>query len=157
MGSLLLSTRYLTSPNFQLDELECLLSSRFLSLDEGPEFTPTLAKNQKRDYLLSGSPGLPSRPRSPLPSVAEKSMFPAALSRTTSLPDSLRSTRSIASAIRRVPSVGPSTSSVAASSHQDGSGARSREEGRLLSGIAERKESTGAGRGTVSGIISLTL
>ncbi|RDB16414.1 Autophagy-related protein 13 [Hypsizygus marmoreus] len=55
MGSLALSATYLTSPTFQLDELESLLSSRFLSLDQRP-FTPTLAKNHLRDSSLSSSP-----------------------------------------------------------------------------------------------------
>lgn len=158
MGSLSLSATYLTSPNFQLDELESLLSSRFLSLDEGPEFTPTLAKNQQRDSL-SGSPGsLPIRtalPRSPPSSIADKFVLPVAHSRTTSLPGSVPSTRSLAPPISRVPSVGPSTSSVASSSRQDSSSAWSKDEGRLISGIAARarKESTGAGRGAVSDIV----
>jgi autophagy-related protein 13 len=159
MGTLSLSTRYLTSPNFQLDELESLLSSRFLSLDGGPEFTPTLAKNQQRDSM-SASPGsLPIRtalPRSPPSSIADKFVLPAAHIRTTSLPGSVPSTRSIAPPISRVPSTGPSTSSVASSSRQDSSGAWSKDDGRLVSGIAARirKESTGAGRGAVSGTIS---
>ncbi|KAG2082781.1 uncharacterized protein F5147DRAFT_783175 [Suillus discolor] len=55
LDTLSLAITYLSSPNFQLDELESLLSSRFLSLDEGPDFTPTLAKNQQHDSLT----GLP--------------------------------------------------------------------------------------------------
>lgn len=75
MGELSVAVTYLTSPNFQLDDLESLLSSRFLSLEEGPDFTPTLVKNQQRDSI-SGSPGsLPLRtslPRSPPRSVADR-------------------------------------------------------------------------------------
>ncbi|TFK63743.1 hypothetical protein BDN72DRAFT_301732 [Pluteus cervinus] len=58
MGTLALSSTYLTNPNFQLDELESLLSSRFLS--EGPDFVPTLMKNQaQRSSLMTtaSSPG----------------------------------------------------------------------------------------------------
>ncbi|KAI1798162.1 autophagy-related protein 13-domain-containing protein [Ganoderma leucocontextum] len=75
MGELAVSVAYLTSPNFQLDTLESLLSSRFLSLEEGPDFTPTLIKNQQRDSI-TGSPGsLPLRtslPTSPPRSVADR-------------------------------------------------------------------------------------
>ncbi|EIW75418.1 hypothetical protein CONPUDRAFT_169288 [Coniophora puteana RWD-64-598 SS2] len=58
LGTLTLSTRYLDNPAFQLDSLESLLSSRFLSLDEGPEFTPTLARqsqsqSQSQSHLSS--------------------------------------------------------------------------------------------------------
>jgi autophagy-related protein 13 len=92
-GTLSLSITYLSSPNFQLDELESLLSSRFLSLDEGPEFTPTLAKNQQRDSL-TGLPGsLPLRaslPKSPPSSIADRFVLPAPNShiRTNSMPAS---------------------------------------------------------------------
>ncbi|KAF5372350.1 hypothetical protein D9615_009265 [Tricholomella constricta] len=61
MGFLALSTTYLASPTFQLDELESLLSSRFLSLDRRP-FTPTLVKNHLRSSSSSASV---SPPRSP--------------------------------------------------------------------------------------------
>ncbi|KAJ3901243.1 autophagy-related protein 13-domain-containing protein [Lentinula edodes] len=68
IGTLNLTTTYLTSPNFRVDELESLLSSRFMSMDtggtKGMEFTPTLVKNQQRDSLLSsagGSPGTRNR------------------------------------------------------------------------------------------------
>ncbi|KAI0635214.1 autophagy-related protein 13-domain-containing protein [Trametes polyzona] len=86
MGELGVSTTYLTHPNFQLDTLESLLSSRFLS--EGPDFTPTLVKNQQRDSI-SGSPGsLPLRtslPRSPPRSVADRFVIPPTThTRTTS-------------------------------------------------------------------------
>jgi autophagy-related protein 13 len=92
-GTLSLTITYLSSPNFQLDELESLLSSRFLSLDEGPEFTPTLAKNQQRDSL-TGLPGsLPLRaslPKSPPSSIADRFVLPAPNShtRTNSMPAS---------------------------------------------------------------------
>ncbi|KAG5644422.1 hypothetical protein DXG03_008517 [Asterophora parasitica] len=61
LGSLALSTTYLTSPTFQLDELESLLSSRFLSLDNRP-FTPTLAKNHLRSSTSSASVSPPHSP-----------------------------------------------------------------------------------------------
>uniref|UniRef100_A0A8H7XL66 Autophagy-related protein 13 n=1 Tax=Psilocybe cubensis TaxID=181762 RepID=A0A8H7XL66_PSICU len=53
-GTFNLSTTYLNTPNFQLDELESLLSSRFISLDlEG--FIPTLDKNRQRDSMSGSS------------------------------------------------------------------------------------------------------
>ncbi|KAE9399269.1 hypothetical protein BT96DRAFT_939518 [Gymnopus androsaceus JB14] len=57
MGTLTVSSTYLTTPNFRLDELESLLSSRFMSMDtaKGIEFTPTLVKNQQRDSMLSSA------------------------------------------------------------------------------------------------------
>ncbi|KAI0826570.1 autophagy-related protein 13-domain-containing protein [Trametes gibbosa] len=86
VGELGVSAMYLTQPSFQLDTWESLLSSRFLS--EGPDFTPTLVKNQQRDSI-SGSPGsLPLRmslPRSPPRSVADRFVIaPATHARTTS-------------------------------------------------------------------------
>lgn len=74
MGSLALSATYLSSPTFQLDELESLLSSRFLSLDQRP-FTPTLAKNHLRDSLSSSSSSPPTRspPRPIYPSSSHSS------------------------------------------------------------------------------------
>ncbi|KAI0746825.1 autophagy-related protein 13-domain-containing protein [Daedaleopsis nitida] len=81
MGELSVAVTYLTSPQFQLDDLESLLSSRFLSLEEGPDFTPTLVKNQQRDSI-SGSPGsLPLRtslPRSPPRSIVDRFVLPPA-------------------------------------------------------------------------------
>lgn len=68
-----------------------MLSSRFLSLDEGSEFIPTLVRHQQRESL-SGSPGsLPARtslPRSPpSSSVADRFIIaPAMSSRTPSFP-----------------------------------------------------------------------
>lgn len=68
MGVFSAAVTYLTSPHFELDTVEALLSSRFLSLDAGPDFTPTLARNSQRESM-SGSPGsLPMRtslPHSP--------------------------------------------------------------------------------------------
>ncbi|KAL1730356.1 autophagy-related protein 13-domain-containing protein [Schizophyllum commune] len=59
-GLFSLSATYLTTPEFSLESLESLLSSRFLS--EGPDFVPTLRKNQQRDSVVgsSGSLGLGS-------------------------------------------------------------------------------------------------
>ncbi|KAH8110911.1 autophagy-related protein 13-domain-containing protein [Phellopilus nigrolimitatus] len=72
MGVFALAVTYLAAPHFELDTVEALLSSRFLSLDAGPDFTPTLARNAQRESV-SGSPGsLPVRtslPRSPPQSV----------------------------------------------------------------------------------------
>lgn len=163
MGTLSLTTRYLTTPNFQLDELEPLLSSRFLSL-EGQEFTPTLAKNQQRDSILSGSPSsLPRRttlPKSPPSSVADRFVLsPALHSRTTSLPQTSQSPRNVPLPIGRVSTAAPTPAGSGSgisvgSSRQDTSSAWSRDDGPPLSGLAARlrKESTGAGRGAVSHI-----
>ncbi|KII85697.1 hypothetical protein PLICRDRAFT_45046 [Plicaturopsis crispa FD-325 SS-3] len=151
MGALALSATYLTSPNFQLDELESLLSSRFLSLDVGPEFTPTLAKNQQRDSV-SGSPGsLPIRtslPQSPPSSVVDRFILPPATTRTVSMPPQVGpSGRSVAAPMTRQPSHAHSGS--VSSSRQDSSSAWSKDDGRPASGIAARlrKESTGSARG----------
>ena len=154
MGTLLLSATYLTSPNFQLDELESLLSSRFLSLDEGPEFVPTLAKNQQRDSI-TGSPGsLPIRtslPKSPPLSVVDRFVLP---SRTASLPGVGVSPRNVPLPIgRHTPSNPPESNSgysISSYSRNDSSSAWSKEDIRPPSGLAERlrKESTGAGRGS---------
>ncbi|KAG1828738.1 hypothetical protein EV424DRAFT_1536479 [Suillus variegatus] len=70
--TLSLAITYLSSPNFQLDELESLLSSRFLSLDEGPDFTPTLAKNQQHDsstIVLFSLPKILTRVQTPCQSA----------------------------------------------------------------------------------------
>jgi autophagy-related protein 13 len=95
-GNITLSVRYLTNPHFQLDELESLLSSRFFSLDEGADFTPTLVKNQQRDSLSSSPGSLPLRislPASPPSSasladrMARQAVQPSQThSRTTSFP-----------------------------------------------------------------------
>jgi autophagy-related protein 13 len=75
-GSITISVRYLTNPLFQLDELESLLSSRFFSLDEGADFTPTLVKNQQRESFSSSPGSLPLR-----------TSLPASPPSTTSLTD----------------------------------------------------------------------
>ena len=97
-GNITLSVRYLTNPHFHLDELESLLSSRFFSLDEGADFTPTLVKNQQRESLSSSPGSLPLRtslPASPPTStsladrLARQAIQPShAHSRTTSFPAS---------------------------------------------------------------------
>lgn len=102
-GGITLSVRYLTSPLFHLDELESLLSSRFFSLDEGADFTPTLVKNQQRESLSSSPGSLPLRtslPASPPSStsladrLARQAVLPSQIhSRTTSFPVSSVSTR----------------------------------------------------------------
>ncbi|KAI9441306.1 autophagy-related protein 13-domain-containing protein [Lactarius indigo] len=102
-GSITLSVRYLTNPHFQLDELESLLSSRFFSLDEGADFTPTLIKNQQRDSLSSSPGSLPLRtslPASPPSStslvdrITRQTPQPSQThSRTTSFPTLGASTR----------------------------------------------------------------
>ncbi|KAH7929214.1 hypothetical protein BV22DRAFT_1102631 [Leucogyrophana mollusca] len=141
MGNLTLSAKYLNCPNFQLDELESLLSSRFLSLDEGPEFTPTLVKNQQRDSL-PGLPGsLPLRTSLPKsPSIADRFVLPSTHSRTNSMPGSPRNfalpmSRTSTGAMQG----GGSTSALSvSSSRQDSSSTWSREDGHPLSGIAAR-------------------
>ncbi|KIJ16059.1 hypothetical protein PAXINDRAFT_168678 [Paxillus involutus ATCC 200175] len=150
MGALSLTSQYLTSPNFQLDELESLLSSRFLSLDEGPDFTPTLAKNQQRDSM-SGLPGsLPLRaslPKSPPSSIAGQFVLPPTHSHTLSNPGS-QSPRSAALPMSRTSTnmaAGGSTSALSVtSSRQDGSTTWSKEDGIPLSGPMARirREST---------------
>ncbi|TFK23887.1 hypothetical protein FA15DRAFT_705075 [Coprinopsis marcescibilis] len=57
LGSLTLSARYLEAPNFQLEELESVLSSKFISqdLDGGGDFVPTLTKNHQRDSSIGSS------------------------------------------------------------------------------------------------------
>ncbi|KAG1727396.1 hypothetical protein EDB19DRAFT_1929858 [Suillus lakei] len=127
------------------DELESLLSSRFLSLDEGPEFTPTLAKNQQRDSL-TGLPGsLPLRaslPKSPPSSIADRFVLPAANShsRTNSMPVS-QSPRLGAFPMSRTSTgagiTAGSTSALSiASSRQDSSTAWSKEETAPFSGVS---------------------
>ena len=79
MGTLSLRATYLTQSHFRIDDLESLLSSRFLSLDEGPEFTPTLIKNQQREVSTSPPGSLPLRtalPRSPPSTVADRFVLP---------------------------------------------------------------------------------
>jgi hypothetical protein len=164
MGTLTVLTRYLTSVNFQLDELESLLSSRFLSLDEGPEFTPTLSKNQQRDsFNITGSPGslpmhiaLPISPPDPGPaSVAGRFVLPLGHSRAISLPGSLPSTRDPPPSMsRNISSGGPdSTSGISLSSlgRQDNNSPLPKDDGKYASALPPRlrKESSGTGRGAV--------
>ena len=103
-GNITLSVRYLTNPNFHLDELESLLSSRFFSLDEGADFTPTLVRNQQRESLSSSPGSLPlrtslpvspptstsladriARPSAPLPQHTRTTSFPTSTARPPSL------------------------------------------------------------------------
>lgn len=151
MGTLSLSTTYLTSPNFQLDELESLLSSRFLSLDEGPEFVPTLAKNQQRDSISSSPGSLPIRtslPKSPPSSVADRFILPSRSSSGVGV-----SPRNVPLPISRYTSTpvatGGGSASISAHSRHDSISGLSRDEMRPPSGIAARlrKESTGSSRG----------
>ncbi|KAG6371055.1 autophagy-related protein 13-domain-containing protein [Boletus reticuloceps] len=149
MGTLSLTAKYLTSPNFQLDELESLLSSRFLSLDEGPDFTPTLVKNQQRDSM----PGLPgslrtSLPKSPPSSIAGQFVLPPPPhSRTNSLPGS-QSPRSAALPMSRtstnMATAGSTSALSVTSSRPEGSTVWSKEDGAPVTGVAARirKEST---------------
>ncbi|KAK2467744.1 hypothetical protein APHAL10511_000039 [Amanita phalloides] len=65
LGSFTLSATYLESPTFQLDDLESLLSSKFISLDEG--FVPTLT-SKPRSETSSLSPE----------SIAERFVIPLA-------------------------------------------------------------------------------
>lgn len=168
MGTLSLTTRYLSTPDFRLEEREALLSDRFQSLDEGADFVPTLAKNQQRESL-SGSPGslpirtsLPKSPPSMASALADRFVSsPGPVhSRTTSLPQQASShspKQSSPLGINRAPTSGATAGSGSAisagsSSRHDTSSNWSKDEGRPLSGIAARmrKESTGAGRGAVS-------
>ncbi|KAG6860393.1 hypothetical protein C0995_011672 [Termitomyces sp. Mi166 len=64
-GLFTLSTTYLAHPTFQLEELESLLSSRFLLQDQRP-FTPTLARASAASSS-SSLPRSPPRPPSSLP------------------------------------------------------------------------------------------
>ena len=89
MGTLSLTATYLTQPHFRLDDLESLLSSRFLSLDEGPEFTPTLIKKQQRELSTSPPASLPLRtalPRSPPSAIADRFVLPSANNARTNFP-----------------------------------------------------------------------
>lgn len=171
MGTLSLTARYLSSPDFRLEEREALLSDRFQSLDEGADFVPTLAKNQQRESL-SGSPGsLPIRtslpkslsksPPSMASALAERFVSsPGRIhSRTISLPQASSHSPKHSSplGVNRTPTSGAtpgsgSAISTGSSPRHDTSSNWSKDEGRPLSGAAARmrKESTGAGRGAVS-------
>ncbi|KAG1803998.1 autophagy-related protein 13-domain-containing protein [Suillus subaureus] len=169
-GTLSLDITYLSSPNFQLDELESLLSSRFLSLDEGPEFTPTLAKNQQRDSL-TGLPGsLPLRaslPKSPPSSIADRFVLPApnSHSRTNSMPVS-QSPRLGAFPMSRTSTgaginAGSTSALSIASSRQDSSTAWSKEDTGPFSGVSAaariRLESMAGRSSSAVSIISFDL
>ncbi|KAI0055429.1 hypothetical protein BV25DRAFT_1833163 [Artomyces pyxidatus] len=148
LGSFALSVQYLTHPHFQLDERESLLSSRFISLDEGADFTPTLAKNQQRDSLSSSPGSLPLRtslPASP-PSVADRMVRPH--SRTTSLPGSSPGARTIPLQMSKNADLGTMSGLSSTSSRLAGA---SRDDGHpvipTLGSSRLRKESTGSVRG----------
>lgn len=162
LGTLSLSLTYLNTPNFRLDELESLLSSRFLS-DEESEFTPTLVRNQQRESV-SGSPGsLPTRtslPRSPATSsVADRFVVsPALHTRTTSFPaigGGSPRMQPMALPPTRPPliagAVGSSGLSDGSSSRQGGASVGSREEFPSVYSLAARmrRGSLNTGRGTV--------
>lgn len=134
-GSLALSVTYLTSPDFKVFDRESLLSSRFLSQDEGPEFTPTLLKNQQRDSLASSPGSLPMRtslPRSPPSSVAERFVIPpAAHQRTNSLTGASPRMQTVALPMARATSIsgaGGTPGSVSAISDTSSRQAGSRED-----------------------------
>ncbi|KAF8509522.1 autophagy-related protein 13-domain-containing protein [Hysterangium stoloniferum] len=74
-GTLTVSTTYLPSPLFQIDTLESLLSSRFLSQDD-ESFTPTLALRQQTPPMRSSLPRSTTGP-SPSPSIADRFVLPA--------------------------------------------------------------------------------
>ncbi|TFY62297.1 hypothetical protein EVJ58_g3954 [Rhodofomes roseus] len=172
-GSLSLSVTYLTAPHFELDALESLLSSRFLS-DEGPDFTPTLAKNQQRDSLSTSPGSLPMRtslPRSP-PSASLADRFvvaPPISSRTTSFPTvggssprmqsvalpsgSPRMQNVALPSVRRLSNAGMGTAGSASglsdeSSRQGAGSIRDDGPGVSALGVRYRVESFGGGRGT---------
>lgn len=157
MGTLSLTAKYLISPNFQLDELESLLSSRFLSLDEASDFTPTLAKHQARDSMsaLAGPSGSlrTSLPKSPPSSIAGQFILPSPSHpgthiRTNSMPGthSPRAgnvTLPISRTTTGAAGGAGSTSALSiTSSRHDGSGTWSREESALPSIARLRREST---------------
>ncbi|TCD69595.1 hypothetical protein EIP91_007017 [Steccherinum ochraceum] len=162
MGTLCMSTTFLTTPKFEIFDRESLLSSRFLSQDEGPEFTPTLLKNQQRDSL-SGSPGsLPARtslPRSPPLSVADRFVVPPPThSRTPSLTGGSPRLQNVSLPMTRAASASGVNTTVSASiasdtsSRQGGASIGSREESLPVSALAARlrKESFGPSRGADS-------
>lgn len=108
LGVFALSVTYFDAPNFQLDDLESLLSSKFISLDR-EEFVPTLEKNRQRDSI-SGS----SLPHSGIRSALSRSP-PRQISRATSGGSgsgALSGTDSMAVAERFIlpPSIGSSAS-----------------------------------------------
>ncbi|KAJ3486366.1 hypothetical protein NLI96_g4280 [Meripilus lineatus] len=160
LGTFAMSVTYLTSPNFESVDRESLLSSRFMSQDEGPEFTPTLLKNQQRDSL-SGSPGsLPIRtslPKSPPSSIADRFVLPPPVhSRTNSLTGGSPRLHNVALPMSRNVStsglgVGPSASGFSdTSSRQGPASIGSRGDEQSVSALAARlrRESFGVSRGS---------
>ncbi|KAI6100882.1 hypothetical protein EDD16DRAFT_1716959 [Pisolithus croceorrhizus] len=146
MGMLSLSAKYLSSPNFQLDELESLHSSRFLSLDEESDFTPTLAMNQARDSMsaLAGPSTSLRHPGTHVPTQSLSSVLGSQSPKRghVALPISRTATATTAGA-------GSSSGLSFASSRQEGSGTWSKEEGTLPSLARLRRESSStAGRST---------
>ena len=103
LGTFTLSTKYLTSPNFQLDELESLLSSRFISLDlQG--FIPTLDKNKQRDSMSGSSLPTSSGIRSVLSRSPPKQIGRATSNDSASVADKFILPSRVAS---KTPSLGP--------------------------------------------------
>ncbi|KAI0266400.1 autophagy-related protein 13-domain-containing protein [Gloeopeniophorella convolvens] len=158
-GNIALSVRYLTNPHFQLDELESLLSSRFFSLDEGADFTPTLAKNQQRDSLSSSPGSLPLRtslPASPpsATSLADRMAVRQGLqpsqthSRTTSFPIFSTSVRNLSLQGSRA---GPAADTASAISGHSSVSSRQEAPGLPTPGPRPRKESTGSDLPSVPG------
>ena len=157
-GSLALSVTYLTSPDFKVFDRESLLSSRFLSQDEGPEFTPTLLKNQQKDSLASSPGSLPMRtslPRSPPSSVADRFVIPPAVhQRTNSLSGASPRPQTVALPMAKVASTsgaGGTPGSISAisdtSSRQAAASTGSREDlGPSALAARLRRESLGANR-----------
>ncbi|KAF9238206.1 hypothetical protein BU15DRAFT_47979 [Melanogaster broomeanus] len=150
MGTLNLTSKYLTAPNFNSTNSNPCCHRRFLSLDEGPDFTPTLAKNQQRDSMPALPGSLPLRtslPKSPPSSVAGQFVLPPTHSRTISMPGS-QSPRSAALPVSRtstnMATAGSTSALSITSSRQEGSTAWSKEEGASLPGAAARirREST---------------
>ncbi|KAF6743482.1 autophagy-related protein 13-domain-containing protein [Ephemerocybe angulata] len=79
LGTLALTVRYLSTPEFQLEELESVLSSRFISqdLDAGEGFVPTLTKNHQRDSSiasLSSTTNTNTNTRSPPKNIIARSV-----------------------------------------------------------------------------------
>ena len=108
---------YLLTPDFKIFDRESLLSSRFLSQDEGPEFTPTLRRAQQRDSLTSSPGSVPIRtslPRSPpSTSLPERFVLPPSHTRTTSLGGASPRPRPVALPVTRTTSgAGTTTASI---------------------------------------------
>ncbi|KAI0041580.1 hypothetical protein FA95DRAFT_1548537 [Auriscalpium vulgare] len=149
-GTFGLSVEYLTQPDFKLEERETTLSSRFFSLDEGPDFTPTLAKNAQRDSMYSSPGSLPLRTSLP---ASPPSMFDRMVrqnvghTRTTSFPGSSPGSRATPLPMSRVTSgTGGNVELSGLSAGSSRLGAASRDDGHpILPAIGTsrlRKEST---------------